>query len=751
MRFRFHSFGHGSAVLLVIVGLLFAGNPAAAADADPAGGTLKGQVTLSDGSALHKATVSISQLGRTTETDEQGNYEFRDLPPGTYDVVVRAPALTDARRLVQITAGETTTLDFQLRLATLRQQVVVTASGREQSPLETFQAVNVVDAITLAEKPQTSVGDALEGTPGVAKRSSGPGSSRPVLRGFDGDRVLIMQDGISTGTLSSQSADHGEALDVLNLERLEVVKGPATLLWGSNALGGVVSAITAHGQIHEHVHEGPSGYLSVVGGSANGQFGGGGGFEYGIGKWMLWGDGSGNRTGDYHSPIGEVPNSHSRLANSSAGFGRYAEKTFFNFAYGYENARYGVPPVGDEVVDLALRRHNLRFNGGFRNLASFVNSFRLTLDYSDYHHEEIPEDEPPETLFDNDVFSYRGVFQQRQRGRWTGSFGFSGLHRDYTVTGDEALTPPVTQNNIAVFTLQEFGFERFRIQLGGRLDHTRYDVVPTTDPVRTDRSFTGLSGAAGIHVPLWPGGAFVTNYTHSYRAPALEELYNFGPHPGNQAFEIGNAALKREFADGVDLSLRHQSPRVRAELNVFYYFIHDFVFLAPTGDIEDDLIEAEFLQGDSRFIGSEASLDLGLHPNLWLNLGVDVVDAQLESTVTSPETGVTTPAGTSLPRIPPLRGRVGLDFNYKGLSLRPELVLARDQQATFVNETRTAGYGVVNLNASYTIARQHAVHVVSLAAFNLADQLYRNHLSFIKDVAPEIGRGVRVGYTVRFF
>ncbi len=751
MSFGFPFLRKGLAILLVVAGFVMGGSRAAAADASPAGGSLKGKVTLSDGSALHKATVLISQLGRTTETDDQGNSEFRDLPPGTYDVVVRASALTDERRSVQIIAGETATQDFQLRLATLRQQVVVTASGREQSPLETFQAVNVVDAITLAEKPQTSLGEALEGTAGVAKRSSGPGSSRPVIRGFDGDRVLIMLDSISTGSLSSQSADHGEILDLLNLERLEVVKGPATLLWGSNAIGGVVNAITAHGQIHEHVHEGPSGYLSVVGGSANAQFGGGGGFEYGIGNWMLWGDGAGNRTGDYDSPIGEVFNSLSRVGNGSAGAGWYGEKAFFNGSYGYENGRYGIPPIGDEVVDITLRRHNLRFNGGFRNLASFINGFRLTLDYSDYHHEEVPHDEPPETLFDNDVFSYRGVFQQRQSGRWTGSFGFSGLHRDYTVTGDEALTPPVTQNNIAVFTLQEIGFERFRIQLGGRVDHTRYDVEPTTDPVRTNRDFTGFSGAAGVHVPTWTGGAFVLNYTHSYRSPALEELYNFGPHPGNQAFEIGDSNLKRELTDGVDFAIRHETPRLRGEFNVFYYHVQDFVFLAPTGEIEDDLIEAEYLQADSRFLGAEASLDARLHPSIWLNLGVDVVDAQLDSSVTSPETSVTTLAGTSLPRIPPLRGRIGLDVNYKGLSVRPGVVLARDQLALFTNETRTAGYAVANLNASYTIARQHAVHVISLSAFNLGDQLYRNHLSFIKEVAPEIGRGVRVGYTVRFF
>ncbi len=752
MRSRFHSLLTFAVVVASAVSLFVGASIAGEAEVGPGTGTLKGKVTLSStGQPFHKATVMIGQLGRTAETDEEGNYELRNLPPGTYDVIVRAPALTDERRSVQITEGGTATLDFQMRLSTLRQEVVVTASGREETTLETFQAVNVLDSIELTERPQTSLGAALQGTPGVAERSSGPGSARPVIRGFDGDRVLIMKDGISTGTLSSQSADHGETLDVLGLERLEVVKGPATLLYGSNAIGGVVNAITSHGQIHEHVHEGLSGYASAVGGSTDEQAGGGAGFEYGIGKWSLWGDVAGNRTDDYDTPIGEVRNSNSRVVNGGGGVGRYAEKSFFNVSYGFEDGRYGIPPIADEVVDIDLRRHDIRFNGGFRNFDSFVNGFRLTLDYSDYHHEEVPEGEPPETLFDNEVFSYRGVFEQQRRGRWSGSFGFSGLHRDYKVTGDEALTPPVNQDNFAVFALEEVAFERFRLQFGGRVDYTTYNVEPTLDPPRRDRSFTGFSGAAGIHVPLWQGGAFVTNYTHSYRSPALEELYNFGPHPGNQAFEIGDSNLKREMTDGVDFALRHQSSRVRGEVNLFYYYIHDFVFLAPTGEIADDLIEAEYLQANSRFLGGEANLDLSLHENVWLLLGLDWVDAQLESATISPTSAVVTPSGTPLPRIPPLRGRVGFEFLYKGLSLRPEVVMGNEQDSTFTTETRTAGYAVANLSASYTIARQHSVHVISASLFNLGDQLYRNHLSFIKEIAPEIGRGIRVGYTVRFF
>ena len=243
----------------------------------------------------------------------------------------------------------------------------------------------------------------------------------------------------------------------------------------------------------------------------------------------------------------------------------------------------------------------------------------------------------------------------------------------------------------------------------------------------------------------------VGNYTHSYRSPALEELYNQGPHPGNATFEIGDPNLKRERSDGIDVALRHQAGRFRGEANYFYYHIDSFVFLAPTGNLNDDLIEAEYLQTGSRFTGGEVSADVELHKDLWLLTGLDLVNAEIDSGVASRTTGLVTPAGTPLPRIPPLRGRVGLDFRFKGFSLRPEALMASAQDRFFPTETRTAGYTTFNVHASYSIARQHMVHVISLAGFNLGNRLYENHLSFIKNIAPEIGRGVRVAYTVRFF
>jgi iron complex outermembrane receptor protein len=703
-------------------------------------GTITGTVRMSSsGEVLHGATITVSRAGRSVETGEDGRYEITGLAPGTYSVMVHLQSLGDQTAEVTVTAGASATLDFSLRLSPMKVSMTVTANEKEQLTFESFQSVTSLDSIDLAMKSKSSLGEILDHQPGVAKRSFGPGSSRPVIRGFDGDRVLVMQDGLPTGALSSQSGDHGESMDASSLDRLEVVKGPATLLYGANAIGGVVNALTGHHVGHEHPHRGARGFITGNGGSANGQAGASGGFDLGLGAWQLWGSGSAQRSGDYHTAAGQIENSATRLSNSSGGLAWHGAKTFFDVGYRHEEGRYGVPFAGGadggesgEEVDLGFRRHNLRMGTGWKSVDSVLPEFRLTLNYGDWEHKEL-EGEDVGTVFRNKQFTWRGVFQQRERGRLSGSFGFQGSQRNYKATGEEALTPPVDQNNFAVFALEELAFEKFRLQFGGRADDTRYDPLGLRK-----RSFTGVSGAGGIYLPVWKGGAFVTNFTSSFRAPALEELYNNGPHIGNLTFETGNTNLKRERSNGIDAGLRHSGARLRGELNFFYYGIGNFVYLAPTGEVEDGLPAGEYEQAASRFTGAEAGLDVALRESLWLNFGADYVNAKLKE-------------GGHLPRIPPLRGRVGIEYRKSGFTLRPELRMAMDQNNTFLNETRTPGYTVFNCNATYTVAQQHAAHIFGVEVFNLGDRLYRNHLSFIKERAPEIGRGVRFVYTVRFF
>ena len=756
-------------------------------------GQISGKVSMKEtGGPLHGASVLIVELGRSTFSDDDGSYKFNHVPPGKYHVVAHLDSIfTEVASAVSVAEGGKATVDFLLELAALRDTITVTAGEKRETVFEAFQSVESVGALELAGTPDVSIGEMLDhrvGT-GIAKRSFGPGAARPIVRGFDGDRVLIMEDGIRTGTLSSQSGDHGELINTAQLERLEIVKGPATLLYSGNAMGGTVNAVSRHHDMHSHAHQGLRGFLLGSGGSNNSLAGASAGFEYGIGNWMVWGQGGGVRSSDYTAPVqGTIYNSRSRTTNGGGGFGWYEAKTFFSLEAQYAEGSYGVPFTADfhghhenehdeehdedkkgheeeeeeiDRVSLNSARTHLRLNWGLRDLGWAIDSFTLKLGYTNWTHDEVEsfEDGNSEvgTTFDQQQVVYRGVFEQDRAGRWSGRFGFWGIDRDYEAMGEEALSPPVSQSGFAVFALEEVDFETVKFQFSGRLETQNYtpayaeremeegevhdegEEKQYESPDAIERTLTGASLSAALYANTWKDGALVMNYAHSYRAPALEELYNFGPHAGTLSFEIGDPRLEAETGNGVDLSLLHNGSRIRGEFNLFYYNFDTFIFPFAPGEEEDGLPVIEFTQRDARFMGTEAGLDVAIHHHLWLNLGADFVDAQ--------ETNLNTP----LPRIPPLRGKIGFDFDYSGFRFTPQLILASQQHQIYTSETRTPGYTVVNLKASYTLVQQHSVHQFSVNVFNIGDRLYRNHASFIKGFAPEIGRGVRFTYTMRFF
>ena len=779
--------------------------------------SIEGQVLLREtGEPVAGATVIVLETGALTITDRQGEFKFEGVQPGRYHLHAHLDsALRNVSQVVLAAPGETVRPRLLLSFSTQRTQITVSATGRPESAFEAFQSTHSLTSLDLAraENIAAGLGEAIGNQPGtgISWRGFGPGSSRPLIRGFDGDRVLIMTDDLPTGSISSNSGDHAETFNPLAYERVEVVKGPATLLYGSNAMGGVVNAISSHAGFSSHP-DGLQGYLQGSGGTANALGGVAAGFDYAQGPWRFWGGANGLRTGDYATPTGAIENSRTRSTNGYGGFGWFGDRAFVSFGVRANDAAYGNPFAGefhahhhdhghdeeegedhhghdeeegehdeeegeheDEElrIDLEMHQQAYQVNWGLRNLGSALESFVMKLNYTTYWHEEVEFEGSARrigTRFDNDQFVYRGVFEQNRLGPLSGRFGFSGLERDYSASGEEALSPPVDQQSFALFALEELDFERVKFQFGGRLETSRYNPAfaerahghedeaeeeheghgheeehheeehheeEIPDAIR--RRFTGASAAAGMHTDLWPGGAFVANFSHSYRVPALEELYNLGPHVGTLIFEVGDPGLKAERGNGLDLSLRQRAGRIDGEVNLFYYDFSNFVFPFATGEEEGGLPVVNFVQRDSRFTGAEARLGIGFRPDFRLNLGLDFVDAQ------------DTQTHTPLPRIPPLRGRVGLEYRHKGFSLRPELVLANRQSQTFDLETPTAGYAVFSLRASYTIPTPGAIHQFSADVFNVGDQLYRNHSSFIKDLAPEMGRGVRFSYMLRFF
>ena len=704
-------------------------------------GSITGTVYFAgDNSVMHNVTVRIAELKLTAVTDDLGQYQFKTVLPGRYTLITHQEGFGDATQKVDVTNGRNTVADFQLTISGLREQVTVSATGNEEATFESIATVNNLDSSQITMRAAVGLGDVLDNQPGVAKRSGGAGNSRPVIRGFDGDRVKVTTDGVSSGSLASQSGDHAEPVDIFSADRIEIVKGPATLLYGSSAIGGVVNSISGH---DEGSHPGLRGFFSVIGSTNSTQAAVGTGIEYGNGPFMLWANASGQRTSDYKAGgnFGTVVNSFTRNAAGSLGGGYYGPKAYFTANYNFYQSRYGIPldfrEDDPELRSIRLWRNDEKFNFGYSDPKLFVTGIKLTFDISNYRHQEM-EGADVGTTFHNNVVSFRGMFEQKQAGRLSGRFGFDGYHRYFATQGVENLIDgPVRQNNFSVFGLQELKFERVNLQFGARVENNRYDPV---NPGLLDRGFTGFSGAAGAKFDLWKGGAFVANYSHSYRAPAIEELYNNGPHDGSLLFEVGDPNLKPEISNGIDLSLRQQNSRVKAEANFYYYHFNNFVFLAPTGVVDPDsgFEIAKYLQGNSRFWGSELNLDLTATKYLNFLAGVDYVNAELSN-------------GTPLPRISPLRGRVGLDFHYKNFSVKPEFVGVARQDRVFINETPTSGYGTVNVTGNYVITSKHYAQIFSVNAFNLNNKLYFNHISFIKDISPEMGRGVRLSYTIRYF
>ena len=741
-------------------------------------GAVRGTVTLEEnGGPVHGAMILVVGSGAFALTDEQGMFQIDNIPAGSYEVLAQREHLTAGRQMVTVDPGGAATLDFVLGLSPVHEDVTVTASvGGTETTFEAFNAVTTLDSFDITRESAGSLGDALRNEPGIASRSFGPGSSRPIIRGFDGDRVLILEDGLRTGDLSSQSGDHGVTIDPNGAERIEIVRGPATLLYGSNAVGGLVNVITPHESYRESLFDGTRAQFGTNVGSANAEAGTTASLQYSQNNVLVWGGGSMRRTDDYNTPAGAVDNSASELTNARAGLGWFGDRFFASSGFTLEDGRYGVPFADqfhmahgvqapgagprETEIDLASRRRVGRFDMGLRNLANTViEGVRVALNVIDWNHDELEVEDGIEnigTRFTNRTYIMRADVDQRQTDRLSGRFGAWTQFRDFEAVGVEALAPRTDQTSFAAFAYEEIDFRRTRLQFGGRVEQNDYRTAgrvgvpdaPADDhghahglevPDARDRQFLGASASVGLHTDVGAASAVVANLTHSHRAPALEELYNFGPHVGNLAFEVGNPNLDGETTLGLDVSFRHQADRVRSNVNAYVYSIDNFIFGDRTGEVEDNLPVWYFLQDDSRFVGFDARSSVRLGGDAWATLGIGYVDATLTTT------------GEPLPRIPPLRGTLSLDVPYGGFTLSPQLEFAGRQANVFRDETETNGYSIVNLRASYVWPRQHTAHILSFTGYNLTNELYRNHTSFIKDLAPEMGRGVRVNYSVRFF
>ncbi len=727
---------------------------ALATSASAQGGALTGKVTRDNGDAMDGAAVVLEELRREVRTGADGSYRFDNVPPGTYHVNVRAEGYSTHRTEVTVTPqGATLNLVVELDL---HFNEIVSVSPAARSQFESYQPTSVLAGQELQKDLEATVGATLQSQPGVAMRAFGPGPARPVIRGLDGDRIAVLEDGQRVGDLSSQSGDHGVTVNPSSAQRIEVVRGPATLLYGANAIGGLVNVIT--NQIPRSPVEGAKGDLTIDAATNAGEAGGSGEVSLGNGRLAMNIGAYGRRGGDFSTPEGDVDNSQFRNGGFNIGVSATREKNYFGGSYVFDDSKYGIPIVEDGQVSLTPRRHAYTVRAGGEGLGGTITSYRATLGVKRYEHDELVGDEVG-THFDNDTEEAELLVSHRPMARLTGSVGGWFLNRGFKALGEEALAPPVDQRGAAVFLYEELTWPHATLQFGGRLDHTSF----SPEGGLPERDFNEFSGSVGLLVrPVRENDDLVValSVARAARNPALEELYFFGPHPGNLAFEIGNPELGSEHAVGFDVSLRARSQRVHGELTVFHNSIDHFIFRNPISEEEFEAREDEFNERFNKDPGGDEPSDefpfvevVGANATLW---GVEGhLDLQIAQAIMAEFTydmvrGDLRDTGEALPRIPPQRFIAGLHYQRNALQFGGNVTFIADQTRVFGEETPTEGATLLKLFGSYSFATRGVTNTITLRLDNATNELYRNHLNYLKDVLPEIGRNLKVVYSVGF-
>ena len=659
-----------------------------------------------------------------------------------------------------------------------RADIVVTAIiPRRQGDI--LSGTSVVSGEELTRSLRPTIGDTLARQPGVSATSFGPNASRPVLRGFQGERVRILTDGIGSFDVSNTSVDHAVAINPLTADRIEVLRGPAALLYGSSAIGGVVNVIDS--RIPRRVPDEPIHIDSIATyGSAAHERTGSGEIEAPIGdKFVVHFDGSYSRSGDLDtgnyiltpalraqaaasgdpairdlaSLRGKLPNSGARTWEVAGGAALITDGGNLGISVAHTDNFYGVPvrysldADGEaEKVRLHMKqdradlRAELPVNGGF------LESVRLRAGFADYQHQEIEETGEVGTTFYNQSIESRLELVQAKRGGWDGAIGAQFFARNFHVEGEEKFLPRNETEQLGFFTLQSFDLGTTRIELGGRYEHTRVaaDADETLFNPAYHRSFNALSGSLGVSQELVPGWRVGLNLSRTERAPSAEELFARGNHAGTQAFELGNPDFGLEKSWGIEGTLRGQGDGYTLSLSAYHNWFDGYIYdvrvddgvcMAANGGEPLSFPCYQNLQANARYLGFEAegTVKLGQIGSYALNL--DGVADYVRATIVG--------SGPA-PRIPPLRLLGGLELQGDRLSVRGEVERSFAQNRITDTETPTDGFTLVNASLSFKPIKGNDRTTITLSANNIFDVEARRAASFLKDYAPLAGRDIRL-------
>lgn len=666
--------------------------------------------------------------------------------------------------------------------------IVVSAEG-----LEELDFISGQDALTEEDIQQNldgQIGEVLDKLPGVSSTSFTPGASRPILRGQDGERVRVLIDGLGSADVANTSADHATSIDPLTVTRVEVLRGPAALLYGSQALGGVVNVVDRRIPT-ELPEDGLKFDALLAADTASDLLTGSVSLDAALGDvFVVHLDGSYRDTGDLEIPgfqltedlradlladadeeeeEGELeeaeelreaaaqedflPNSSTETYSINGGFGVILGESTFGASLGYYDTFYGIvgnPEGGhhhgeegeeggeeeegeeEETVSIGLEQWRFDLRGDVALGGGFAERLKIRAGYSDYTHTEFEGDEVG-TVFETETLEARAELIQSSGG----VIGVQFTSRDFFAQGEEAFVPPNDTVQLALFTVQEFDLGGFQIEAAGRYEHVDVEA----DTLGLERNFDLFSGALSGIFEASEGIRIGATVSRSERAPAGEELFANGPHIATQIFEVGDANLVTEAAWGLEGFVRGDLGPLQFGASIYAQSFDDFIFLSDAGREEDDLPVFNFLQQDADFFGFEADVVVPLIESDGFTLKGDLRASYVEAELDD---------GTNVPRIPPFSGLAALDADVDAFNLRAEVQHFGGQSDTAPGETSSESFTLANLYLSWRPLENNENVVLQLAGENLFDTTGRRHSSFTKDFVTLPGRNIRVSARLSF-
>ncbi len=735
--------------------------------------TITGTVTGA-GAAVVGATIRVVELDRSVRTDAHGAFLLTDIPLGRYRLFVAVTGFASATDTVNVTSGSTTA-SFQLTpTAVQMKEVVVSASPVPRMPDELYQSTDSKSRTDFLNSAGSSFAEKMSDLPGVSVRGNGSAPTRPILRGLGENEVLVLENGLRIGDIATYDPAHATPLEAISVSQIDVVRGPATILYGPSTIGGLVNVIT---DIVPSVStRAVSGTVALEGNTVSNQSAGYFNTVFSGSNQALRVSAGGVHAGNIRIPTGTYTDPGSGTAfnlsrmpqtfdrSGEAGLGYAYQGSFGTMGIGAKHyeMNYGIPgvPPNPDFVNVPpttsridQRRNTVEARSLFNVGGSFIKQLKIDASYNDYNHSEFPTAQDSSGVSDPQANHFHkrelnAVLQLRQQpiGRLEGTLGLWANVEDLTIEGDQPLGPNSLTRGFAGYAFEEYqAAKNTRLQAGLRFDYNKIQTRPfaaSTDSTFQTLSVSRLSNAVtaslGAIQQLSPHMIGSLSFARSFRAPTVQELFANGLDAASGTYSIGSAELSPETGLGVDASLRGNFSKVTFELSPYANYIDHYIYGFLRGDTIQAFPVRKFSATSARLIGAEASVTLQPIDRVAVRASTDYVNAE------------DTQRNAPLPFIPPLRGLLRTTYQDNAHMAMIEWRVAASQNRLGDGDTPTAGYGIVNLGAGLRLVDRALVHNISFHIDNVFNRVYRDNLSVVKDFIPQPARAFRINYELTY-